>query len=194
MQQGWLAYGMNNPELAYRLLLEAEIEAQALLVVNPKNTDWQAFLALDQNYLSVVLLKRGDADKASAVLAGAQRYLSTQSSAKASVVGEVLRAIIEVTAGEVASARRDPSADRYWRDVVDALAPRAANTSDPRVLDPYIRALLLLGRRKEVDPYLQRLNRAGYHLPMFDAYLKLNPISAQGIEHHGKKNHSNAHD
>jgi eukaryotic-like serine/threonine-protein kinase len=178
MPEGWLAYGMNNPELAYRQLLEAEIEAQALLVVNPQNTDWRAFLALDQNYLSVVLLKRGDADKASAVLAEAQRYLSTQSSAKTNVVEEVLRAIIEVTAGEVASARGAPSADRYWHDVVDALAPRAANTNDPRVLDPYIRALLLLGRRKEVDPYLQRLNRAGYHPPMFEAYLKLNPINA----------------
>jgi hypothetical protein len=85
-----------------------------------------------------------------------------------------MRATIDVTAGEVAAARGDHAADSYWVDTVDALAPRAASTNDPRVLDPYIRASLLLGRGKEVDLYLQRLNHAGYRSPMFEVYLKPN--------------------
>jgi DNA-binding winged helix-turn-helix (wHTH) protein len=74
IQEGWLAQGMNHPELAYRRLLEAEIDLHALLALNPRNADWQALLALDQNYLSVVWLKRGEIDRAASVLAGAQHF------------------------------------------------------------------------------------------------------------------------
>jgi eukaryotic-like serine/threonine-protein kinase len=172
MQQGWLAWGMGNDELAYRRLVEAEIGLQALLAVNPQSADWRVLLAICRNYLSVVLLKRGEPGKASAVIAGAEQYLSTQGNTGTSASTQIMRAMIEITAGEVAATQDDRSASRHWLNAVDTLSLRAQSSNDPRVLDPYVRALLLLDRRKEVDPYLQRLNRAGYHSPMFEWYLK----------------------
>ena len=181
LQQGWLAYGMNNPTLASRRLLEAEIGLHALLAIDPKIADWHALLALDRNYLSVVLLQQGDAVKAAALMAGAWQDLAAQANAKTTVAGQVLRAMIEITAGETAAERGDRAADQYWRDVVDTLGGRAASTHDPRVLDPYIRASLLLGHRKEVGPYLQRLNQSGYHSPMFESYLNPNHSSTHHL-------------
>jgi eukaryotic-like serine/threonine-protein kinase len=179
VQQGWLALGMNDPELAYRRLLEGEIGVQALLAINPKSADWHALLALDRSYLSTVLLRRGETAKASTLIAGAWQDLSVQGNAKTTAAGQALRANVGIVAGEAAAARREPDADRYWQEAVDALAPRAANSNDPRVLDPYVHALLLLGRGKEAEPYLQRLNHVGYHPPMFELYMNLNRFITQ---------------
>lgn len=178
IQQGWLAWGMGDSELAYRRLVEAEIGLQGLLAVNPQSMDWRTLLALCRNHLGVVLLARGELDKASAVMAGALQYLSVQTGARTSVAAQAMRAMIDVTAGQVAQARGERSADGYWLDAINILAPHAANTNDPRVLDPYIRASLLLGRRKEVEPYLQRLHHVGYHSAMFESYLKPHHSSA----------------
>ena len=58
-QQGWLAFGMNNPALAYQCLLQAQTSVQALLAFNPKSIDWRTLIAQDRNYLSRVYLNGG---------------------------------------------------------------------------------------------------------------------------------------
>lgn len=183
IQQGWLAWGMGDSDLAYRRLVEAEIGLQGLLAVNPQSLDWRTLLALCRNYLSVVLVRRGEWDKASAMIDGALQYLSQQGNGNANVSAQVVRAMIDVTAGEVAAAKGDRSAWQYWRDGAATLAKRAPSSNDPRVLDPYIRALLLSGQRKEMEPYLQRLNRTGYRSPMFEWYLKPGYHPAYSLSH-----------
>ena len=102
-----------------------------------------------------------------------------QSDAQNTVAGKTLRAGVAITLGEALAARSEPGAERYGHEALDALAPLAENSSNPRVLDPYVRALLLLQRGTEVEPYLQRLKHAGYQSPIFELYLKSNHFISQ---------------
>lgn len=173
LQQGWLAYGMNNPRLALRKLSEAEDILRRLLAVDSKVADWHILLALDHNYESVVLLGQGQTTKASRLIAAAWKDMPAQGNAKATVSAHVMGAILDVTSSETAAARGDHVAmSAYLSDVIKSLEPRVLTSYDPRLLDPYVRASILMGHRNDASVYLQRLNRSGYQLPMFESYLK----------------------
>jgi tetratricopeptide (TPR) repeat protein len=173
LQQGWLSYGMNDPRLALHKLSEAEAILRRLLADDPKVADWHILLALDHNYQSVVLLGQGETTKASRLIVAAWKDMPSQRNAKATVSTQVMKAILDVTSGEAAAARGDQAAmTAYLSDVINNLEPRVLTSYDPRLLDPYVRAFIFMGHRNDAIVYLQRLNRSGYQLPMFESYLK----------------------
>jgi DNA-binding winged helix-turn-helix (wHTH) protein/tetratricopeptide (TPR) repeat protein len=172
LQQGWLGYGMHDRSLAVRSLSAAERGLQALLATDSKVADWHALLALVRNYQSMISLRQGESAKATALMAAAWHDMSAQDDTGTTVSGQVLRATLEITSGETAAAQGDRLAmARHWRNAIKQLQPHIANSHDPRVLDPYVRASLLLGRRTETDTYVQRLRHSGYRSPMFEPYL-----------------------
>jgi eukaryotic-like serine/threonine-protein kinase len=175
MQQGWLAYGMRDEETATRRLASAQTLLQSLLSTNGDIADWRQLLALNQNYQSIVWLQRRQAARAAALTVLASSELPGEGSAKPSAAEATIRATLEVTAGEIAMAQGEHlAATRHWLNAIDSLAAFAGGSHDPRLLDPYARALLLLGRRGDAAPYLQRLNDMGYRLPMFESYVETN--------------------
>jgi DNA-binding winged helix-turn-helix (wHTH) protein len=173
IQQGWLAYGMHDVETATRRLASAETVLQDLLATNGQISDWRHLLALDHNYQSIVWLQRGQSNKAAALLARAWKDLPGEGSATPSASEAMARAVLEVTAGDIAAAQRDRLATtRHGLNAIDDLAAYVRSSRDPHLLDPYVRASLLLGRRGDAGPYLQRLNAMGYRLPMFESYVE----------------------
>lgn len=179
LQQGWLFYGMHHPAQAVHSLSEAEDTLHMLLATDPNVSDWHILMALDHNYQSVVALGQGQKEKAMALITTAWKDMAAHGAAKITVAGDVLKSMLEITSGEVAAAQNDrASMTAYGLDVITLLQPRLAASHDPRLLDPYIRASVLIGRRTEASPYLQRLKDAGYRSPMFDASLKNQPSKA----------------
>jgi tetratricopeptide (TPR) repeat protein len=173
IQQGWLAYGMHDVETATRRLASAETVLQDLLATNGQISDWRHLLALDHNYQGIVWLQRGQLNRAAALLARAWKELPGEGSATSSASEAMARAVLEVTAGDIAAAQRERLATtRHGLNAIDDLAAYVRSSRDPHLLDPYVRASLLLGRRGDAGPYLQRLNAMGYHLPMFESYVE----------------------
>lgn len=175
MQQGWLASGIGDPAVAVRQLSIAKTGLQSLLKTNSEIADWRTLLALDLNYLSVIQRRQGQLSQAAASIELAWEYLPGKGKANPSVTERVLTAILEVSSGEVAAAQGEHAATiEHWSNAAGQLASHVLHSRDPRLLDPYVRALLLLGHRSEADPYMQRLNQIGYHLPMFESYVETN--------------------
>ncbi len=68
-----------------------------------------------------------------------------------------------VTRGRILTADGDPAAARAdWRAVIRMLEPRVPDSRDHALLDPWIRAHLLLGTGAAAQPALDRLQAAGY--------------------------------
>ncbi len=173
LQQGWLSYGMNHPSQAARHLSAAEERLQRLLATDPNVADWHILLALDHNYQSIVALRLGQTKKATALITTAWNDVATHDKAKITVANEVLKAMLEITSGEIASARGDrASMTAYLLDVIRSLQQHLLTSHDPRLLDPYVRASLLIGHRTDAIAYLQRLNDSGYRSPMFESSIK----------------------
>lgn len=173
MQRGWLAYGTGDAALAVDQLSAARADLLSLLETDSKIADWRTLLALDLNYLSVIQLRQGHASQAATSLELAWRYLPGTGKASQSATERVLVAMLDITSGEVAAAQgaRD-AVVQYGNHAVAQLASSVPASQDPRLLDPYVRALLLLGRRSDADPYVQRLHQIGYHLPMYESYVE----------------------
>ncbi|HEX7816640.1 winged helix-turn-helix domain-containing protein [Dyella sp.] len=176
LQQGWLAYAMGDTALAQRRLSEAESGLHALLARDQTMADWHALLALVRNDRAVIALRGGDAVAARGLLDAAWTDLAVQGRAAKTAGGMALNAILEITSGEAAAAQGDRNAmTRHWLNVIEQLGPRVAESHDPRLLDPFVRASVLLGRNNEAAPYLQRLDQSGYRPPMFESYLSSIP-------------------
>jgi len=170
---------MHHPAQAVHSLSEAEDTSRTLLATDPNVSDWHILMALDHNYQSVIALGQGQKEKAMALITTAWKDIAAHGAARITVASDVLKSMLEITSGEVAAAQNDrASMTAYGLDVLTILQPRVAASHDPRLLDPYVRASVLIGHRAEASPYLQRLKDAGYRSPMFDASLKNQPNKA----------------
>jgi hypothetical protein len=68
-----------------------------------------------------------------------------------------------VVAGMIARRSGDTAAaQRHWQSAVDAVQMRGRETTHWRLLDPAVRALVLLGRTEESRALVERLRRLGY--------------------------------
>lgn len=171
-QQGWLALAMDNASQAGHWLGEGERLLRGLLAIDGKVVDWRNLLALNRTYQSTALLRGGAMRQALRTAVDASDLLKPAPGARPNSSTRLLAASASIAEGEAAGAlgRRDEAA-RHWRRAVDELQAQVAQSSDPRLLDPYVRALLLLGRSSEAAIYLERLRHAEYRAPAFESFV-----------------------
>lgn len=72
-------------------------------------------------------------------------------------------ALALVLSGDVNQANgRTTVAQAAWREAVQLLEPRAAESDDYEILDPLIRSLISLGEHQRAEPLISRLQATGY--------------------------------
>jgi tetratricopeptide (TPR) repeat protein len=87
--------------------------------------------------------------------------LSGSAEATAAELGESVRALLVL--GQASADSGDPAAARGdWSRAAELIAPRVGGTREWRILDPYARAMSLLGRTAEANDAIRRLNQLGY--------------------------------
>lgn len=171
-QQGWIAFGTDNAAQASKWLAEGERLLRNLLAIDAKVIDWRNVLALNLTYQSALLLHRGAPRDALAAAANAATLLVPASGSKPNSAARLLTASASIAAGEAAHALgRLDEATRHWYQAVDDLREQAEHSNDPRLLDPYVHVLLLLGRADEAETYLERLRHAEYRAPAFESFV-----------------------
>lgn len=74
-----------------------------------------------------------------------------------------------------ASRNRLDDARKDWLDAINLLQPHAIASSDKVLLDPWLSAHLLLGRRSAVTEQITRLQASGYRQPEFSMLLHASP-------------------
>lgn len=171
-QQGWLALAMGDAPRAAHWLDEGERLLRSLLAIDAGVVDWRNVLALNRTYRSIALLRGGAAKQALQAAVDATNLLRPAPGSKPNSSTRLLAASASIAEGEasVALGFHDEAAT-HWRRAVDELQAQAAHSSDPRLLDPYVRALLLLGRGGEAETYLERLRHAEYRAPAFESFV-----------------------
>jgi DNA-binding winged helix-turn-helix (wHTH) protein/tetratricopeptide (TPR) repeat protein len=171
-QQGWLAFGMGDGARASIWLTEGERLLRSLLTIDARVVDWRNLLALNRTYQSGVLLRQGAVSRALDAAADAARLLSPVPGSKPNSATRLLTASASIAEGEAARALgHADEAILHWRRAIDELQPQALHSRDPRLLEPYIHALLLLGRADEAENHLERLRDAGYRAPAFESFV-----------------------
>lgn len=169
-QQGWLAYGTGDTALALRRYADASQLLQKLLAVDAKVSDWRTLLAVNRTWESMAHMRMGDLATATTAADEALSLFGDVPATAAS--SRVLRALADMTAGEIARQRGDTgNASTHLDRAFTELRPRAEKSMDPRVLDPYVRVATLLGHQDEAAPYLERLRQAGYRSPAFETFV-----------------------
>lgn len=169
-QQGWLAYGVGDTALALRRYADAGDMLQKLLAVDAKVSDWRTLLAVNRTWESMAHLRMGELVPAAAAVNEALGLFGDVPATAAS--NRVLRALADMTAGEIARQQGDAgTASTHLDRALTELRPRAEKSTDPRVLDPYVRVATLLGHQDEAAPYLERLRQSGYRSPAFEMFV-----------------------
>ncbi len=169
---GWLAWQQNSLNVAIDLTTQGIATTKDLLMQNPTVVERQDAEGAGLRYLAVLQSKAGKYDEA---LAAANQSIAILKEAQEEHPADVsIRADLAqslVVLGELFRTLNQPSeAVMNWQQAVDLLSPMAANTTDLRLLDPWVRAFVDLGRKEDVLLAVSRLASMGYSDPTFEPY------------------------
>jgi eukaryotic-like serine/threonine-protein kinase len=159
--------------LAAPLLRDARTTMEELLRTNPTQRGWQIDLAFRFNDEAVLALARGDA---AAALDFTRRAHSTLEPALASQPGDrtALRAqaLVHSERGRAWRAAGAPdSAAASWSRAVAVLEPITTDTRDWRILEAWVRALVLAGQIERAAPAVTTLDAIGFREPSLRSLL-----------------------
>lgn len=169
------ALALDSPASALSHLRRSVELLEALHRDDPTNRERQLDFAEARRALSSGLLAAGEVGSALSEARAAERALGPAPEDAASddrayrqLAGEIQLALGNALAagGKVGEARA------AWTMAESTLAPLARGDRDPRVLAPYARALLALGRRAEAQPIVERLRAGGYRSAAIDTELR----------------------
>jgi len=161
----WLAE--SRTAQAEAILNEAIATMDSLLQRDSSVRDWQVQLALGHRYLAMTLLKEGHvaearthADSAVRILEGLAPAQGKDTITRAWLAQAlIVRGDIELAAGE------HDIAVQSWNKACDLLAGIVPDSADPRMLEPWVRALVRLHRDAQAAPFIARLSASGYRDP-----------------------------
>ena len=144
---------------------ESSIEIlEELIARDPTDAGWQSDLAVSRQRLGMVLAAGGDLEGARDAGLAAEGILALLLAARPddrqarSTLSDVHNLL-----GEVWAARGERGlADAAWLRAVEVIEALATESSDRRILEPWIRALLCLDRREQARPFYEKLNSFGY--------------------------------
>ncbi|MBI5693102.1 MAG: serine/threonine protein kinase [Verrucomicrobia bacterium] len=148
---------------AARLLRDVRPQLEKLLAEEPTDQTVAARLALAWRLEAELRLATGEEGAADAALRAldlATRFGKVTTGDRRNLTEWVYA---RVTAGVVAQAAgKDREAAASWQGALDFVAGRLPEARDWRLVDPAVRALLLLNRSDDARPLLARLEAAGY--------------------------------
>lgn len=147
---------------------------ESLTAEDPRDVLWQIDHADALRWTGVMSLLNGQPQRARERLATAEEVLR-RATEKDSFEGRArgLLGIVHLHLGLSESASQDLDAAREsWRRAVEILEPLAAETQDPFVLAPWVRAMVLLGRTSEAETATRNLWRLGFRRPSFVSFCR----------------------
>ncbi len=151
--------------------LERSVEMlRALVVQDPTDSGWQYDLARSQTDLGAALASRGQLAAAHSAGQAARGILEAYVVRRPEdVPAHVSLSSAYLLLGNVAARQGDyePAAG-WWKQAAELLQPFGAETSDWRVLYPWVQALLRMDRVEEARPVMDKLDSFGFRQPDYE--------------------------
>ncbi|HET9767656.1 MAG TPA: protein kinase [Thermoanaerobaculia bacterium] len=168
-----MALARRDPAAALRHLRLAAKSLDDLYQADTSNGERRLDLARARFDLGRGLLLSGEAGQAAAEERAALAALPPAAKSEGEDrLRRQLEGEVRLALGEALQAGgRAGEARASWEQAVAVLQPLAADGSDPRVLAPLARGLVLLGRRGEAQPLLDLLRANGYRGWVLDGVL-----------------------
>jgi eukaryotic-like serine/threonine-protein kinase len=165
---GGLQIATGQPIQAKAILTDAIAEMESLLAKDASVAAWHGHLALGYRYLALADLAAGqmdaaraDVEKSVAIFVGLKPPLDRDPVNRALLAGSLLvRGDIERAAGQ------GDAAVRTSEKALDLIQDVAPDSHDPRILAPWVSALVSLRRQDQAVPYISRLDATGYRNPI----------------------------
>nr|WP_255488474.1 winged helix-turn-helix domain-containing protein [Rhodanobacter sp. MP1X3] len=181
IEMGGLWLAGSRPAQAQAILVQAIATMESLLRRDPSVRDWQLQLALGYRYLAVACLgtahlaeARIHADRSVQIVEGIASKTADDNPVDRAAFAQSL-----IVRGDVElAARRIDVATQSWSRALELLARLAPDSRDPRMLEPWVRALVRLHRDEQAVPAIDRLSASGYR----DAFMSVTASSTAARE------------
>ena len=154
-----------------------------LVATDPTNTEWQRDLGILLYFAAAAKLAGGPIEK---TLSGAREALAIlEPILRANPDDRSVRSYLALTyvlLGRIhRQLGRPADASDAWSRAVEIIEPFAIGSGDPRLLEPWARALLHLGRRDQASSIVDSLAATGYASPDFLALCRENELGSAVI-------------
>jgi eukaryotic-like serine/threonine-protein kinase len=145
-------------------LQESVAILDAIAASDPTNVSWQRDAAEAHHARGETRLKRNDVRGAQADADAAKRAADALLAKSPDDRDAArVRTLALLLTGDIQARRGDaPAARGSWQQSLVTIEPLATESQDHRLLEPWARALLRLGRQADAERVVQRLESAGY--------------------------------
>jgi len=145
----------------------------SLTARDPSNERWRlGHIAVEAN-LSTTLMAAGNRSEGERTIRAAVEGLHLPPDPAAGPTELIIVAETLFPLAEIEVPREGPQAFlKAWGSTLDVLRPTASASRNVRLLDPWVRLLVLTGRTDEAAPIIERLEAIGYRNPNYLGFLE----------------------